>query len=422
MNDLSIALVDKLLKKDFVRSMGVLVLGGLLAQVINFISLPFLSRLYAPEAFGELGTYMGVVAFLVVISSLRYDLALNIPKKGYEVEYLFIISHLINIAFFLGACLAVFIWWSQKEVFGGFQMIWAMLPLSVLFLGASKIFDSWNTREKRFLNISLAQINQIVFVVGFQFVIYYYADISNGLVVGAVCGAVMAVLTQIFLYWRAGYNPFARRLSISRTRSIAVKYSGFPKYSAPQAAVSSLGHYLPIFMLSYFYGAKVAGFYLIADKVVRVPVYIFTIAFRRYFIQKISTLTEESLVGSYLRKSSLYILMLVVPGTVVFFFVAGKLFGVVFGEQWIESGKYAAWLSLWGAAMLLVGPANCVLTLKKHMRAQLVLDVVQTTMRAGVILLSVRYGSAEMAVGLSSVTGLLLNAVVIVFAFRITRS
>ena len=404
------------------RSMGVLVLGGLFAQVINFISLPFLSRLYAPEAFGELGTYMGVVAFLVVISSLRYDLALNIPKKGYEVEYLFIISHLINIAFFLGAFLAVIIWWGQKEVFGGFQMIWAMLPLSVLFLGASKIFDSWNTREKRFLNISLAQINQVVFVVGFQFAIYYYADVSNGLVVGAVCGAVMAVLTQVFLYWRAGYNPFARRLSFSRTRSIAVKYSGFPRYSAPQAAVSSLGHYLPIFMLSYFYGAKVAGFYLIADKVVRVPVYIFTIAFRRYFIQKISTLTEESLVGLYLRRSSLYILMLVVPGAIIFFFVAAKLFGVVFGEQWVESGKYAAWLSLWGAAMLLVGPANCVLTLKKHMRAQLVLDVVQTTMRAVVILLSVRYGSAEMAVGLSSVTGLLLNAVVIVFAFRITRN
>ena len=70
--------------KGFIKNIILLVSGTLLAQSVSIISSPILTRIYSPEAFGELGVFTSITSIFSVFMCLRYELALVIPK---EKEY-----------------------------------------------------------------------------------------------------------------------------------------------------------------------------------------------------------------------------------------------------------------------------------------------------------------------------------------------
>jgi len=67
--------------RPFVRYSGELLLGNLIAQGILVASAPILTRLYAPEEYGVLGTYSAFVIVLSAIATLRYELAIMLRSK-----------------------------------------------------------------------------------------------------------------------------------------------------------------------------------------------------------------------------------------------------------------------------------------------------------------------------------------------------
>ncbi|WP_205677775.1 hypothetical protein [Brumimicrobium salinarum] len=48
---------------------------------MSYILMPFITRLYTPEDFGEFGLIMRIVAFLAVVGAGRYEFAIPLPKK-----------------------------------------------------------------------------------------------------------------------------------------------------------------------------------------------------------------------------------------------------------------------------------------------------------------------------------------------------
>ena len=54
------------------------------SQVITVAAAPILTRLYGPESFGVLATYVSILALLNVVSSLRYELAIAVPEDDDE--------------------------------------------------------------------------------------------------------------------------------------------------------------------------------------------------------------------------------------------------------------------------------------------------------------------------------------------------
>ena len=52
--------------------------------MITVAAAPILTRLYGPESFGVLATYVSILALLNVVSSLRYELAIAVPEDDDE--------------------------------------------------------------------------------------------------------------------------------------------------------------------------------------------------------------------------------------------------------------------------------------------------------------------------------------------------
>jgi len=135
-----------------VRSTGELLLGNLIAQIILVVSAPILTRLYAPEEYGVLGTYSALVMVLSVIATLRYELAILLPQQDEEAEQLTIMASALTVT--MSLIIGVILW----GIAVGVDPPWlrplrpyiGLLTLSILFYGLAQIFTHRVMRRQQF--------------------------------------------------------------------------------------------------------------------------------------------------------------------------------------------------------------------------------------------------------------------------------
>ncbi len=76
---------QKIRNSELFKNTSILVSGTALAQLIPILLQPILRRFYSPEVFGAYSVYLSLVGILYVLSSLRYEMAIPLPrniKKG----------------------------------------------------------------------------------------------------------------------------------------------------------------------------------------------------------------------------------------------------------------------------------------------------------------------------------------------------
>lgn len=61
---------------SFLKNTVAILNGTIVGQAIVFLSLPMLSRVFTPTAFGTLQSLQAVLAVLLITSSLRYEIAI----------------------------------------------------------------------------------------------------------------------------------------------------------------------------------------------------------------------------------------------------------------------------------------------------------------------------------------------------------
>src|SRR5690554_359562 len=74
------------------KGMATLALGSGIARIIGIAAIPVLTRLYSPEAFGVLAVFSALLAILAPLLTLRYVLAVPLPRHDGMAFNLLIMS------------------------------------------------------------------------------------------------------------------------------------------------------------------------------------------------------------------------------------------------------------------------------------------------------------------------------------------
>jgi O-antigen/teichoic acid export membrane protein len=64
-----------------VRNVTIVASGTAGAQVITMAFAPLITRLYGPEAFGLLGTFVAILGIVTPLAALTYPIAIVLPKS-----------------------------------------------------------------------------------------------------------------------------------------------------------------------------------------------------------------------------------------------------------------------------------------------------------------------------------------------------
>lgn len=322
-------------------------LGGFaFAQIISMAPMPLLTRIYSPSEFGLFATFSGVMASVLVISSLRYELAIPLPLSGISARSLLILALLINIAISVLAFVLILV---SRYVISDYlgesalANLLLLLPVVILGGGSYKALNYWAIRGSEFSLIARTRIVQSLSNIGVQIATGFAGWGAYGLVVGQFFG-LAAGTVQLARSARLDVRDFSNVALRRRMRGVARQHIRFPKFDVPASLVDVVSLQLPNILLAGLFNASIAGFYLLAERVLSAPMSLVgqTIG------QVLYAQSRERARAGTLRRSAVRIVLVlaglsIVPA-IALFMTGETLFVVIFGEAWRQAGTFASWL------------------------------------------------------------------------------
>ena len=411
--------------RSLYKNLAVLLSGTVLAQLVNILASPILSRVYEPDAFGIFGLYSAVGMVLSLPATLRYDLAIVLPDEdddGVKLVHLaFVCLVLVSLALAVALAMGrVASGIAGLHVSEHWSWLW-FVPGIVFARGVYVIATSWSMRKESFRDITTSRISQPVTTVTAQIAGGLAGLGSLGLVGGQLAGQVVASAVLVRMVLRRFAGMLLRRYDRSQILHIAKEYSQFPLYSAPQSFVSLVSQYLPIFVFARFFDTVFVGYYTLMDRVVQLPLTIVGQAVREAFLPQIVNAHRRGEAYQELKRM-VFLLALVggVPAAIIVP-LAPALFSFVFGEEWRIAGVYAQVVAPYVVTAFVIPPATSAMNALQQQRwfaqyefGKAIVSIVATVV-GGVS------QNPILALGLFSAVGVAAHLVLIAHAFRVAK-
>ena len=415
--------VTRLRSSSFVRDVALLVSGTAIAQAITVAGAPILSRLYDPTAFGILAVLIAVAGPFSMMASLKYEMAIVLEKKDEDAANLLLLSLLIVMAVATVAAALVFFLGNTLATRLGAPLaapLMTIIPLQILFGGTTGVFLFWQTRRRRFGQISAHSIRRSIAVVGLQTGAGILSVGAKGLVLGRAFGDFFAMIVVVYRVIRDDGHLMIRSFSQVRIRRLARLHSRFPKYTAPHAFIHSFSTGIPSILLAAFFGPVQVGLYWFTVRLLDMPVQLIGQGIKRAFYQRAVSIhhSERSLLP-ILSKTSLALAGIALFPTLLIILFASPLFAIAFGEEWREAGRFAQWLAINAFSLFVTRPSAMLVPIFELQKFALWIGIVGTTARASGMAIAAANGDAVLAVALYSIIGTLFNLGLVGWIFHV---
>ncbi|WP_313086588.1 lipopolysaccharide biosynthesis protein [Stutzerimonas nitrititolerans] len=380
------------MRSKLLRNILTVVSGTAGAQAITMAFMPVITRIYGPEAYGVLGTFLSVTLMLVPIAALTYPIAIVLPKRDGDARGLVRLSLMLAVLLAALAALSIHLfggWLVEKADVAVIEPYLMLIPL-VMFSGAAlEIAQQWLYRTQQFrITASVAVGNSLLF---------NSLRTGAGLIQSSALVLVCTTALQQALHaamlglamWRAKAHDHGAEKTAEPVPSLAAlarRHADFPLYRAPVILINAISQHLPTLVLAVYFGPAAAGFFALGKQVLSMPTNLIGKSVGDVYYPRITRAIHdgEAVTSMLVKATSALALVGLVPFTVVI--VAGPaLFAWVFGAEWRVAGEFARWLAL--AEFFIFISRPCVVTVPalSLQKRFLLFEVVSTALRIGAL-------------------------------------
>ncbi|UOQ87049.1 lipopolysaccharide biosynthesis protein [Gracilibacillus salinarum] len=419
--------LSKFFKNKFIRNVIIMVSGTAGAQAITMLLSPIITRVYGPENYGLMGTFMAIVIIMGPIASLTYPIAIVLPKKDSEAKNLILLSVIIAIS---GAAIVAILLLILKPFIvewfdiGDIQGYLYLIPVVLLGACFLQINEQWLIRKNSFKVSAKAAILQVIVTQGGKAGIGLFAPYASVLI---IISAFNEAIKGIFMFLLSKRNvplKFVKNaINFEELKEVARKYRDFPKYRSPQVFLNASSQNLPVLMLTAFFGPAAAGFYSIGRTVLNIPSQLIGKSVGDVFYPRISEAAnnKEDVTGIVIKATMILAMIGLIPYGIIVAF-GPQLFSFVFGEEWFRAGEYARWMALWVYFMFINQPSVKTLPVINAQRFHLIFTIVMLIGRVSVLFLGYYlYSSDIVAVAFFGIASAVLNIALIFGTVYLTK-
>lgn len=394
--------------------------GTIGSQLLLILFAPILSRLYSPDKFGDYAVFTSVMSVVSVLVTLKFELAIILPKKERDATKIIILSLIILIALTLMLSMIIILFRSTLNEFLNInknKMYLLFVPITFFLIGCFQLGNYWKIRQQKFSSISnsiLARSSVILLVQG---ILGFLGLGSIGLIIGRVMGEFCGT---IIITHKCFYDWFKQIKKLKKTTLyfIIYKYQAFPKYSAPQALFNSLSQNIPILLLTRFFGISVAGLYSMAIRLVLLPLDFISQSVRQVFFEKASrTYREGGNVYNLFVKSTLGLAIIGIIPMITFVIWGPQIFSFLLGKEWELAGNYARILSFWLYFLFINPPTTALLYVFNKQKIFFIYDICLFFARAIALFSCGYYKNLKLALICYTLVGALANGFLITYVY-----
>lgn len=332
------------------RGMATLALGSGIGRVIGIVSIPVLTRLYSPEDFGVLAVFTAFVAILAPLVTLRYVLALPLPRHDGAAMNLLVVA--IGLMVTLTAIVTLVLWlWSDTLLsLVSMQVLspwWWLIALGVLGTATYEMLTMWATRKRAYKVIAQTNVMQSVAGAVIKIGMGLVALQPIGLLVGQVVAQAGGTV-RLLRGFTGDLSANWRHVSASRLRKAAWRHRGFPIWRVPSQFLMVFSVQAPMLFMALMYDAETTGQFGLAMMALSLPIGLIGNSAGKALYGEASALIKSdpgkvSVIAQQVQARLFFIALL--PGVALLIF-GEALFILAFGIEWATAGVFASILSI----------------------------------------------------------------------------
>ena len=336
------------------QSIGLITLSLLVGAIMTFIALPFLTRLYSVNDFGQYGVALAFVSVLSTVANLRLDQALLVAKPEHQKSLIFESS---VFSLFFSVLTAVVI---------GFIYDAEMAVAIALGVFANTLIQSvYNYKFAHEAEWFCAGLNifrsLIVVTVQLSLPLMLSINLLNSYSVSSLAMIIVLLIYVLNQHlYQVSWNAFKN-------------YKDFIFSNTPHALLNSFSHNLPYYVVAHFVGFQAVGFYSIVERTLRVPINLMSQTIRQFFIRKFYQ--QDSATEAL--KSSVFLSLVSLPFFAIFFVLPESFYLMIFGQAWQGIATYFQILALGYWAVFCNPPSSAYLIAKRQSHILFKLQIIE---------------------------------------------
>lgn len=289
--------------------------GSLLAMVLGIAALPWLTRLYGPDAFGNLAVFAALVAALAPAATLRFELGIAAHRRD---DQAFAVLGLALASALLIAVLSGLLLWLLAPALGprlGANLdarIVVLVPLGVVLSAAATSAGYWLTRSGEYpaqavVSVVTSMVRVLAQVLAAPLRLF-------GLTLGTLIAQGFSVAVAAVLVLRRA----PRRLSLRRWRALMRRHADLPRHAWSTSFINGVASNLLPVLLAVRFGPQVAGILFLAQQVLATPLNLFAqavwrVAFVRLMTPGLSAVAQREQVATLHDNQARVLVLVLVP-------------------------------------------------------------------------------------------------------------
>ena len=317
--------------------------GTVASQLIVLLAMPIVTRLYSPADFGGVAIFSALLTAIVIVSNLRYELAIALPKTDDVAFQLFLICGVCLFSVTLvTSIVTALLSDSLVKILGVSELekfIW-LLPMGVFLCGCYRILKYWSLRMGHYGEVSRTRLIQSSATVLIQ--VFASPLGLPALLTAQIANKSVGIVS---LSKKVNISALLRDSSTSQLWSVARRYRKFPLVSTWGDLAMVAANHMPVVLIASLYDAATAGFYFLAQRATRLPVRVFGLAVAEVFLPQGAKLSHEGKIAELTEKTFLTISAIAIPLLLFIALTAPSIFPLIFGGAWTKSGTIVSLLT-----------------------------------------------------------------------------
>lgn len=363
---------------EFNRNVLTLMTGTGLAQIIPLAVTPILTRIYSPEQFGVFALFIAVTQSLSVMATGRYEMAIMLPRKDTDAANVTALAIAIN--FGVSVLLLAVAWLFNEPISQalGNQAIspWLyFVPLAIMLNGTYLSLNYWSNRNKLYVLMANRRVIHSGGIAAAQLGFEPLSPGAGGLVLGSISGQALAAGMMVKMVHRRDPRLW-RCIDHKRMWALAKRYKNCVRFLVPAHTLGALATQIPAIFMNAIFGLTASGFFMLAERIVGMPLSLLSVSIADVFRQQIS---QSYQAGKGCRREFLSalkkLILIAVPPFVALLFFAPDLFAMVFGDKWRIAGEYAQLMCPMFFLRFIANPLSVVVIIAQRNRYELLLQL-----------------------------------------------
>lgn len=365
----------KLVKNQLFRNIFLMSSATIIAQLINVLVQPILTRIVPPEVLGEYTYLISLANIIIPVASLKLDMLIVSEKEESIAQYLtdacILICAFVSVLYLVVIGVGYLI---GLEIFRSHGALIFIVPLVVFTNGVRFIFIGYNNRYKQYKVIGIVGIIRE----SARAIIQIVSGIFSFGVFGQIIGYAIAPFWGFRRQTRDYISSFKGRQSIDKLRFVDMIKIGQQQilYLVPSQFINSFANSIVIIFISTLFTADQLGYYSAGTRLLEIPMIFIASSVSKVCYKQIS---ED--VANRRRTMKTFGGISAIIGSISFaafgmlFFIAPQFAGFVFGDGYEIAGTYIRCYCLMYAVRLVSSSFAGLFTIFSYQKYELFVNI-----------------------------------------------